>query len=154
VGYIFGVGREAPLFSLTAHDGSVVSLTRYRGEWYPLIVFFRHDVAGIEDYLRNLDHAAADFWGLRGQVMAIAVASEEEVRRLADRVGDLSIPVLADPDGAVARLYGAWDKAQGACGPLAYIADRAHKIVWAQQGDGTLPPPVSELQQGFRGTVK
>ena len=154
MGYIFGVGREAPLFSLNAHDGTVVSLSHYRGDWYPVIVFFRPDAAGIDDYLRALSDAAGGFWGVRGQVIAVAVASEEELRQLAGRLETIALPLLADADGAVARLYGAWDEAHGGCTPLAYIADRAHKIVWAQNGDGTLPPSVAELEKAFRGFVK
>jgi peroxiredoxin len=154
VGYIFGVGREAPLFSLTAHDGTVVSLSNYRGDWYPVIVFFAADAVGIDDYLRALNTAAAGLWGVRGQVMAIAVASAEELRELAGRVGSLVIPLLADADGAVARLYGAWDKERSDCTPLAYIADRAHKIVWAENGDSALPPAATRLESAFRGFVK
>jgi peroxiredoxin len=154
VGYIFGVGREAPLFNLTAHDGTVVSLSRFRGDWYPVIVFFRPDAAGIDDYLRALGAAAGGLWGVRGQVLAVAVASEEELLHLAERVGTIPIPLLADTDGAVARLYGAWDKDQGDCTPMAYIADRAHKIVWAQNGDAALPPSVAELEKAFGGFVK
>ena len=154
VGYIFGVGREAPLFSLTAHDGSVVSLSRYRGEWYPVIVFFRCDAPGVEDYLRSLNAAADGLWGVRGQVLAVTTAAAEEVRGLAARLGSVAIPLLVDADGAVARLYGAWDARLAACVPLAYIADRAHKIVWAASGDGALPPAVSELEGAFRSFVK
>jgi peroxiredoxin len=87
-------------------------------------------------------------------VVAIAVASEEELQRLAGRVGVVAMPLLADSDGAVARLYGAWDKDQGGCTPMAYVADRAHKIVWARNGDGALPPAVAELEKAFRGCVK
>ena len=54
----------------------------------------------------------------------------------------------------MARLYGAWDKDQGGCTPMAYVADRAHKIVWTRNGDGALPPAVTELEQAFRGFVK
>ncbi len=154
MGYIFGVGREAPLFSLTAHDGAVVSLSHYRGDWYPVIIFFRLDAPGIDDYLRSLDAAADALWGVRGQVVAIATASLDEVRTLADRLGKVSVPLLADTDGVVARLYGAWDKNAGACTPLAYIADRAHKVVWAANGDGSLPPAVPELERAFGTIVK
>ncbi len=86
--------------------------------------------------------------------MAIAVASEEELRQLAGRVGTTAIPLLADVDGAVTRLYGAWDKDQGGCTPLAYIADRAHKIVWTENGDAALPPSVPVLENAFRDFVK
>ena len=154
MGYNFGVGREAPLFSLTAHDGTVVSLSHYRGDWYPAIVFFDAGAVGIDDYLRTLNDAAVGLWGVRGQVMAIGVASVEELRDLAGRVGSLAIPLLADADGAVARLYGAWDKERSDCTPLAYIADRAHKIVWAENGDSSLPPAVARLESAFRGFVK
>jgi peroxiredoxin len=153
VGYNFGVGREAPLFSLTAHDGTVVSLSRYRGDWYPLIVFFSATAPGVGDYLRELDAAIDELWGMRGQVLAVAVAPQADLRDLAGRAGTLAFPLLSD-DGTVARLYGTWDEARRDCIPMAFVADRAHKIVWAGNGDGTLPPSVAELQQAFRGLVK
>lgn len=154
MGYNFGVGREAPLFSLAAHDGSIVSLSHYRGDWYPLIVFFSASAAGIEDYLRELNDAVDELWGVRGQVMTIAGAREDDLRRLADRLGAVAFPLLSDTDGAVARLYGAWDEARHDCIPVAYIADRAHKIVWTQNGDGSLPPSTGELRRAFVGFVK
>ena len=38
MGNTFGVGREAPQFDLTAHDGSRVSLRQYRGDWFAVVV--------------------------------------------------------------------------------------------------------------------
>ena len=39
VGYDFGVGREAPTFTLSAVDGSEIKLNQYRGDWFPVLVF-------------------------------------------------------------------------------------------------------------------
>ncbi len=154
MGYNFGVGREAPLFSLTAHDGSTVSLSQYRGDWYPVIVFLRVGAAGIDEYLRELNGVVDELWGVRGQVITVAGADQDQLRQLADRVGDVSFPLLADPEGTVARLYGAWDETARDCLPVACIADRAHKVVWTRNGDGDLPPSVAELTGAFRGFVK
>ena len=33
MGYNFGVGREAPTFTISAVDGSEINLKQYRGDW-------------------------------------------------------------------------------------------------------------------------
>ena len=38
MGYDFGVGREAPTFTLSAVDGSEIRLNQYRGDWFPVLV--------------------------------------------------------------------------------------------------------------------
>jgi peroxiredoxin len=154
VGFDFGVGREAPLFKLNAHDGSVVALTQYRGEWFPVIVFFEPATPGIEGYLRELAEAADEFWGYRGQLMAIAIADPEALRGLAERVGDVPYPLLADEDGAISKRYGVWNAQEGRVVPVAYIADRAHKLIWAAEGKDGLPPRVADLRAAFRSVVR
>ncbi len=67
MGYNFGVGREAPQFDLTSHDGSRISLKQYRGDWFPVIVFLGADQAAVS----ALSAVADQLWGLRGQLIGL-----------------------------------------------------------------------------------
>jgi len=154
MGYNFGVGREAPLFTLPAHDGSAVALSRYRGDWFPVLVFFDPATPGIDGYLRELSAAADELWGYRGQLIALAQADRDTLRALADRAGSLSFPLVADEDADVAKAYGAWDRDEGRVSPVAYIADRAHKLVWSGEGATGLPPRVADLRAAFLEVVR
>ena len=46
MGYDFGVGREAPTFTLSAVDGSEIRLNQYRGDWFPVLVFIPTQAPG------------------------------------------------------------------------------------------------------------
>lgn len=152
MGYDFGVGREAPTFTLTAADGSEISLTQYRGDWFPVVVFVPALAAGTPELLGQLSKAADTFWGLRGQLVGICDAGSDELGELAAQVPDLSFPLLAD-DGEVALAYGARRQAQGgAVRHMAFIIDRAGKIVWMGEGEGSLK--ASKLLAAFRDVVR
>ena len=56
MGYDFGVGREAPTFTLSAVDGSEITLNQYRGDWFPVLVFIPTPAPGAAQML-----AAAEY---------------------------------------------------------------------------------------------
>jgi peroxiredoxin len=150
VGYDFGVGREAPTFTLSAVDGSEIRLNQYRGDWFPVLVFIQTQAPGAAETLQQLSSAADSLWGLRGQLVGICDAGRDDVKALADGVPGLAFPLLPD-DGSVARLYGALRK-DGATRPMAFIIDRAGKIVWTGEGEAALRP--SDLIAAFRKVVR
>jgi peroxiredoxin len=138
VGYNYGVGREAPTFTISAVDGSEINLKQYRGDWFAVLVFVPTRAAGTSAALVQLSAAAGTLWGLRGQLLAICDAGRDEVKRLAADVEGLSFPLLPD-DGRVAQAYGALTKS-GEVRPMAFIVDRAGKIVWTGEGASALKP--------------
>lgn len=148
MGFNFGVGREAPTFTLTAADGGEIALEQYRRDWLPVVVFV--PAAGAEDALAGLTAAADTLWGLRGQLVAVCDAGADDVRALASRVAGLAFPLLAD-DGAVARAYGA-RRPDGELREMAFIVDRAGKIVWSAEGPDALEPVT--ILTGFRQVVR
>lgn len=148
MGFNFGVGREAPTFTLSAADGSEIALEQYRRDWLPVLVFV--PAAGADDALAKLAAAADTLWGLRGQVVGICDAAADQVRDLVSRVPGLTFPVLAD-DGAVARAYGAC-RPDGGLREMAFIVDRAGKIVWSAEGPDALEPVT--LLTAFRQVVR
>ena len=94
--------------------------------------------------------AADTIWGLRGQLLGICDAGRDEVKALADRVEGLSFPLLPD-DGSVAQAYGALKK-NGEVRPMAFIVDRAGKIVWTGEGVSALKP--AALTAAFREVAR
>ena len=138
MGNTFGVGREAPRFELIAHDGSRVSLSQYRGDWFPVIVFLDPDAAAA---VSALSAAADQLYGERGQLVGIVHADADATRALADQAERAEFPLLADPDAAVARSFGVYDAAAARVRPFAAIVDRAGKIVWtADAGTAAVKP--------------
>ncbi len=150
MGYDFGVGREAPTFTLSAADGSEINLNQYRGDWFPVLVFFPARSPGAAALLEQLSKAADTLWGLRGQLVGICDAGRDECKALAAGVPGLAFPLLPD-DGSVARQYGALSR-DGAARPMAFIVDRAGKIVWTGDGAAALTAPA--LVAAFRQVVR
>jgi peroxiredoxin len=150
VGYNFGVGREAPTFTLSAADGSEINLKQYRGDWFPVLLFIPTQTPGIEKQLAQLSAAADDVWGLRGQLLGLCDASRDAVKALADNVQGLSFPLLPD-DGRVAKAYGAMTEG-GEVRPMAFIVDRAGKVVWTGEGATALRP--ATLIAAFRQVAR
>jgi alkyl hydroperoxide reductase subunit AhpC len=82
--------------------------------------------------------------------VGICVADRGECSSLAARVPSLAFPLLPD-DGTVARRYGAL-RDDGTARPMAFIVDRAGKIVWTGEGAGALTQ--QSLFAAFRQTVR
>ena len=150
MGYNFGVGREAPTFTISAVDGSEINLKQYRGDWFAVLVFVPTRAAATAAALAQLSAAADTLWGLRGQLLGICDAGRDEVTKLAAEVADLSFPLLPD-DGRVAQAYGAVKKS-GEVRPMGFIVDRAGKIVWTGEGASALKP--ATLVAAFRQVAR
>jgi peroxiredoxin len=152
VGYRFGVGREAPAFTLTGYDGTEVSLGTYRGEWFAVLVFLGSDRAAGATLLAAMNAVADRAWGMRAQLIALAPLPRAELGELVNGVPVVAFPLLADEGARVARAYGAFNRARDAASQAAYIVDRAGKIVWAGEGPEDLKPAslIAALQDTAR----
>jgi peroxiredoxin len=150
VGYNFGVGREAPTFTVNAADGNEINLKQYRGDWFAVLVFLPAQAHATAAALAQLSAAADTLWGLRGQLLGICDADRDDVIALAAEVEGLSFPLLPD-DGRVAQAYGAL-KQSGELRPMAFIVDRAGKIVWTGEGATALKP--ATLVAAFREVAR
>lgn len=139
MGYDFGVGRQAPSLALAALDGTVIDLHEYRGDWFPVLVFFSADSAAAPAQLKALAKQASAFWGLRGQLVGVTTGEAADAEAFAAGVEGLPFPIVRD-DGATAVRYGAARAVAGQAPPLAVIVDRAGKVVWMGEGDDDLKP--------------
>jgi peroxiredoxin len=150
VGYASGVGREAPAFVITAVDGNEISLEQYRGDWFPILVFLPTRSNDTAVHLARLSAAADQFWGFRGQLVGLCHGTRDEVTALSASATEVAFPLLPD-DGTIAAAYGAlW--ADNEPRTMAFIVDRAGKIVWTGEGDESLIP--STLLDAFREVAR
>ncbi len=151
MGYNFGVGREAPLFDLTSHDGNRVTLKQYRGDWFAIVVFL--DPSSSAAAVTALSAAADQLWGMRGQLVGIVRGDDEAVRALAAQAERAEFPLLADRDGGVARSYGALDAATSSVRNYVVVVDRSGKIVWTADG-GATPVKPAEIVAAMRAVAR
>lgn len=102
-------GDVAPAFTLPDQDGAPVSLADYAGR--RVVVYFypaamtpgcTTEACDFRDSLASLQAAGVE-------VVGISKDDVPRLKRFAER-DHLPFPLLADPDKAVMRAYGAWGK--------------------------------------------
>lgn len=110
-------------FRLPASTGHTLSFESFRGK-VPLVIVFvpDADTSQATSLLEALDQRHANFGSERAQVLVVTKATARRVRELADQRG-LSIPILADASGAMARQFAVADN-----GVSALVADEEGRI--------------------------
>jgi len=102
------VGEEAPDFELEGTHGTF-KLSAHRGERV-LLLFYPGDQTTVctKQFCSYRDNSQA-FGALGATAVGISGGSVGSKNRFADK-NDLTVPLLADPDGTVARAYDAYSK--------------------------------------------
>ena len=124
---MLNVGDVAPDFTLTADDGSQVTLSDLRGQKVVLYFYPKADTPGctrqacaVRDAWTQIDAAGATVLGLSPDQPPALVKFKKKY--------DLPFPLLSDPDHAVAEAYGAWgEKKRG--DTVSYGIIRSHFAV-------------------------
>jgi len=148
-------GDAAPDFTLTADDGSEVSLSDFRGKNVVLYFYPKDDTSGctlqaceLRDHMEGFDQIGA-------VVLGVSPDSEASHRKFKAK-HDLNFPLLVDEDHAVAERYGVW-KEKKMYGRTYMGIERSTFII---AGDGTLEAVwrkvnpkehVARLQEHFQG---
>jgi peroxiredoxin Q/BCP len=101
------VGDIAPDFALTAHDGSEVRLSDYRGRKVVLYFYPKADTPGCTRQACAVRDAYGDIDAGRAVVLGISPDRPPALIKFREKY-DLPFPLLSDPDHAVAAAYGAW----------------------------------------------
>jgi thioredoxin-dependent peroxiredoxin len=100
-------GDTAPDFSLTASDGSTVSLSDLRGQHVVVYFYPAAMTPGCTtqacDFRDSLDVLAKEGYA----VLGISPDKPAKLAKFVERDG-LTFPLLSDPDHAVLEEYGAW----------------------------------------------
>jgi peroxiredoxin Q/BCP len=100
-------GDMAPDFTLSADDGSEVSLAGQRGSKVVLYFYPKDDTSGCTMQACNFRDALPRIEELGAVVLGVSPDPVSSHRKFKDKY-DLNFPLLADTDHAVAEGYGVW----------------------------------------------
>jgi len=100
-------GSKAPDFTLSADDGSEVTLSELRGKKVVLYFYPKDDTPGCTTQACDFRDAMPRFEGVDAVVLGVSPDSADSHRKFKDKFG-LNFPLLADVDHEVAEAYGVW----------------------------------------------
>jgi len=144
-----GVGDRAPDFTLVGSGGASHSLADYRG--HPVVVVFYpgDDTPVCTKQLNSYNNDLEQFEQVGAQILAISAQDVASHDKFTGKYG-FKFPLLADPDKAVAGLY-------GTLGPLGFprrsvfVVDGEGIIRYAHRAIAGLTfRPVSELIEAVK----
>ena len=144
-----GGGDKAPDFTLMGTGGSTHSLAEFHGQPVVLVFYPGDDTPVCTKQLNTYNNDLSEFEQVGAQVLAISAQDVASHDKFAGKHG-FKFPLLADPDKAVAALY-------GTLGPLGFprrsvfVIDRDGIIRYAHRAiAGLTYRPVSELIDAVR----
>jgi peroxiredoxin Q/BCP len=100
-------GSLAPAFDLPDQNGKPVTAESLRGKWLVLYFYPKDDTPGCTQEACSFRDDLAQLTALGAQIVGISVDDSASHAEFAKKY-HLPFPLLADQDGAVARLYGAF----------------------------------------------
>jgi peroxiredoxin Q/BCP len=98
-------GKPAPEFSLTAGDGSQVSLKDYRGKWVVLYFYPKDFTSGCTLEARNFQRDLSKYEQAGAVVLGVSVDTAQSHKDFCAKEG-LNFKLLADPDAQISTEYG------------------------------------------------
>jgi thioredoxin-dependent peroxiredoxin len=102
-------GKKAPAFSLKDQHGKTHRLADYAGR--PVVLYFypKDDTPGCTKEACAFRDNLPKFKTSKAAVLGVSILDEASKARFATKY-ELTFPLLADPDHAVAEKYGVWQK--------------------------------------------
>ncbi|GAA1451823.1 thioredoxin-dependent thiol peroxidase [Nesterenkonia lacusekhoensis] len=100
-------GDTAPDFSLTAADGSTVTLKELRGQRVIAYFYPKASTPGCTTQACDFRDSLQSLVGAGYTVLGISPDPVSALEKFTDKQ-DLNFPLLSDEDHAVAEAYGAW----------------------------------------------
>jgi thioredoxin-dependent peroxiredoxin len=106
---LIDVGKKAPAFSLPDQEGKTHSLKDYAGK--PLVLYFypKDDTPGCTKEACNFQSHLPNFKKVGAPVLGVSILDSKSKAKFAGKY-ELTFPLLADEDHAVADKYGAWQE--------------------------------------------
>ena len=100
-------GKKAPAFSLKDQDGNTHTLSDYAGR--PVVLYFypKDDTSGCTKEACAFQATLPKFGKGKAAVLGVSILDEKSKAKFAAKY-DLTFPLLADADHAVAEKYGVW----------------------------------------------
>ncbi len=100
-------GSKAPDFTLSADDGSAITLSELHGKKVVLYFYPKDDTPGCTTQACDFRDAMPRFDGVDAVVLGVSPDSAESHRKFKEKFA-LNFPLLADVDHEVAEAYGVW----------------------------------------------
>jgi len=100
-------GEKAPDFTLTADDGSEVSLSDFRGKKVALYFYPKADTPGCTRQACAIRDVYPDIEGENVVAVGISPDLPDKLTKFREK-HNLPFILLSDPDHRVAEAYGAW----------------------------------------------
>jgi peroxiredoxin Q/BCP len=102
-------GTKAPSFSLNDQSGKTHTLSDYAGR--PVILYFypKDDTPGCTKETCDFQSKLPKFKPSKAAVFGVSILDEKSKAKFATKY-DITFPLLADPDHAVAEKYGVWQQ--------------------------------------------
>jgi peroxiredoxin Q/BCP len=102
-------GRKAPAFALKDQTGTTHRLADYAGR--PLVLYFypKDDTPGCTQETCDFRDKLPKFTKSRAAVLGVSILDEKSKAKFASKY-DVTFPLLADADHAVAEKYGVWQE--------------------------------------------
>ena len=102
-------GKKAPAFTLKDQDGKTHRLSEYAGQ--PVVLYFypKDDTPGCTKETCDFRDMLPRFKTAKAAVFGISILDEASKARFAKKY-DVTFPLLADEDHAVAEKYGVWQQ--------------------------------------------
>jgi peroxiredoxin Q/BCP len=100
-------GKKAPAFSLKDQQGKTRRLSDFAGK--PVVVYFypKDDTPGCTKEACDFESGLPRLAASKATVLGVSILDEASKARFAGKY-NLSFPLLADPEHAVAERYGVW----------------------------------------------
>jgi thioredoxin-dependent peroxiredoxin len=98
---------KAPPFSLPDQAGKIVKLSDFKGRKLLLYFYPKADTPGCTAQACSVRDGTEALSGHRADVVGISPDEPDRQRKFDQKYG-LGFRLLSDPDGKVARSYGAW----------------------------------------------
>jgi peroxiredoxin Q/BCP len=102
-------GRKAPAFTLTDQSGTTHRLSDYAGK--PVVLYFypKDDTPGCTKETCDFRDRLPQFKKSKAVVLGLSILDEKSKAKFAKKF-DVTFPLLADADHAVAEKYGVWQE--------------------------------------------
>ena len=102
-------GKKAPGFTLKDQDGKTHRLSNYAGQ--PVVLYFypKDDTPGCTKETCDFRDNLPRFKKSKAAVFGISILDETSKARFAKKY-DVTFPLLADEDHAIAEKYGVWQQ--------------------------------------------
>jgi peroxiredoxin len=163
--YTAEVGKPAPPFMLTDHDGNLVNINDYKGRKHLLLLFVRGDWCPASHImLRKYQRSYHRFREKDIAVIAIGPDPMGVNREMVEKLG-LEFKVLADEDHEVAKTYGVQLQPnnpvasynEGIPMPAAFLVDRNGIVLYSSRydriGEVTSPADILPIVDALPQTI-